>query len=288
MPSIYLLASDCDWKNRTSSGRAVDASSLCDHSGGVTETPIPARLARFVRRIGVVPALVSAAEMYRRLPDGEVELLVRVSQAGATATVIGPRTRALVKPGPRATHTVLLRFRIGGAYPFFARPVSELANGVVPLELVWGRRAQEMLAECVNAGATRQATLAALTHILDSNLLYEPDAAVRIRRLLSTIAASPRLPTVAQLAAEAGVGERQLQRVFNQVIGLAPKRFLQIVRFRRALACARTSPRADWAAIAGQAGYFDQAHLIAEFRALSGTTPRVLVSRGEGERSRHR
>jgi AraC-like DNA-binding protein len=243
------------------------------------ETPIPARLARFVRRIRVVPARSSAAAEYRRLPDGEVELLVRFGSAGATASVIGPRTCALVKPAPHVANTLLVRFRVGGAYPFFARPVSELIDGVVPLQMVWGGRAGEMLEECADAGATTQAALAALTHILDGDTVYEPEAALRVRRLLRHITATPRLPTVAQLAAEAGVGERQLQRVFNQVIGLAPKRFLQVVRFRRALAYARTNSHADWAAIAGQAGYFDQAHLIADFRALSGTTPGLLVRR---------
>jgi AraC-like DNA-binding protein len=63
------------------------------------------------------------------------------------------------------------------------------------------------------------------------------------------------------------------------VIGLSPKHYLRIARFRRALRSARapSNGQLDWAAIAEDCGYFDQAHLTAEFREMAGVTPSVLV-----------
>lgn len=58
---------------------------------------------------------------------------------------------------------------------------------------------------------------------------------------------------------------------------MSPKTFARLTRFHRALGAARTDGHASWASIAGEAGYYDQAHLIAAFRAIAGVTPRALL-----------
>jgi AraC-like DNA-binding protein len=73
------------------------------------------------------------------------------------------------------------------------------------------------------------------------------------------------------------VSERHLRRVFREALGLGPKEFAQLQRFHRALHAAQSSHYASWASIAVASGYYDQAHLIADFRALTGVTPRALL-----------
>jgi methylphosphotriester-DNA--protein-cysteine methyltransferase len=53
---------------------------------------------------------------------------------------------------------------------------------------------------------------------------------------------------------------------------VSPKTLARVVRFERLL-CAARRGRRDWASLAADLGYFDQAHLIADFRELAGTTP---------------
>jgi AraC-like DNA-binding protein len=65
--------------------------------------------------------------------------------------------------------------------------------------------------------------------------------------------------------------------VFRDTVGVSPKAFARLARFRRALRAARDNAPASWASIAASAGYYDQAHLIAEFRAIAGVTPRALL-----------
>ncbi len=65
--------------------------------------------------------------------------------------------------------------------------------------------------------------------------------------------------------------------MFRDTLGVGPKAFSQLTRFRRALRAARQPDRANWASVAATAGYYDQAHLITEFRAIAGVTPQGLL-----------
>jgi AraC-like DNA-binding protein len=82
---------------------------------------------------------------------------------------------------------------------------------------------------------------------------------------------------VTTVAADLGVSERHLRRVFRETVGVSPKTFARLARFHHALRAARDDGHAGWARIAADAGYYDQAHLIAEFRAIAGVTPQALL-----------
>jgi transcriptional regulator GlxA family with amidase domain len=79
------------------------------------------------------------------------------------------------------------------------------------------------------------------------------------------------------VASDLGVSERHLRRVFHEAIGVSPKTFAKVTRFRRAVRAARAQAHASWATIAAAAGYYDQAHLINEFHAIAGVTPSALL-----------
>jgi AraC-like DNA-binding protein len=82
---------------------------------------------------------------------------------------------------------------------------------------------------------------------------------------------------VSEVADHLGVSERHRRRVFREAVGVSPKAFARLRRFQRAVRAAREDGAASWASIAAGAGYYDQAHLITEFRAIAGVTPRVLL-----------
>jgi transcriptional regulator GlxA family with amidase domain len=77
------------------------------------------------------------------------------------------------------------------------------------------------------------------------------------------------------LAGRAGLSPRQLRRVCLEQTGLTPKFLARVTRFRHALAEAHRYPGA-FAGFAVDCGYYDQAHLINEFRELYGRTPTEL------------
>ncbi len=79
------------------------------------------------------------------------------------------------------------------------------------------------------------------------------------------------------VASHLGVTARHLRRAFTESVGIGPKEFARTVRLQRAVRRAATSK--DWARIAVDAGYYDQAHLIADFRQLVGLTPGAFLKR---------
>lgn len=84
------------------------------------------------------------------------------------------------------------------------------------------------------------------------------------------------------LARECNISARKLERLFCQNAGIGPKRFLRIYRFRRALMLARRQAkvfqRVDWAGIAAHCNFYDQSHLINDFRDLGGLPPQSLIN----------
>ena len=83
-----------------------------------------------------------------------------------------------------------------------------------------------------------------------------------------------------QLARDAGIGSRHFRRRFQAAIGVAPRRFCQVVRFQSVFtALDRQEGAPDWCALALEAGYYDQSHFIHAFRAFTGLTPAAYLSR---------
>jgi AraC-like DNA-binding protein len=78
---------------------------------------------------------------------------------------------------------------------------------------------------------------------------------------------------IGDLAGELGWSRKRIVARFREEVGLSPKAAARILRFDRARRRAERSPRPDWAQIAVDCGYYDQSHLINEFRAVTDRTP---------------
>lgn len=66
---------------------------------------------------------------------------------------------------------------------------------------------------------------------------------------------------------------RTLQRLFRRHVGVGPKWVLQRYRLHEAIEQLADRREVDWSRFAVDHGYFDQAHFIADFRAVVGRSP---------------
>ncbi|CCE09620.1 putative Transcriptional regulator, AraC family [Bradyrhizobium sp. STM 3843] len=95
-----------------------------------------------------------------------------------------------------------------------------------------------------------------------------------VRHAVQTLLHHPNC-TVRDLASGLDIGERQLSRRFHTLIGTSIKRFARIVRLGKAVTARRRG--ANWAEITYACGYSDQAHLIRDFKLMTGHPPAALL-----------
>jgi AraC-like DNA-binding protein len=87
------------------------------------------------------------------------------------------------------------------------------------------------------------------------------------------IVADPVVTRVDAVAAEAGISVRHLERRFRDAVGVNPKWVIRRSRLHEAAERVRDGAPVEWASLAAELGFSDQAHLTREFRAAYGTTP---------------
>jgi AraC-like DNA-binding protein len=240
-------------------------------------------LSRHVEDVfAVVPPPGSALEL-DLLPDGRTTLVFRELEGGrGELWVNGPRTRALVKKATGLARAVMFQFKPGHSAPLLGVAAHTLTDQKVQLEDLWGHAASELAQDLLAApGLTDM--MDRLSRAFSSRVppTFEP-ASARIARQAVRLIEGGEL-RVDHVAERLGVTPRHLRRVFTESIGVAPKEFARSVRLQRAVQSAAASP--DWARIAAESGYYDQAHLISDFRDLVGLTPAAFLRREVARRA---
>ena len=222
----------------------------------------------------------------RILPDGCVELILnfgaRFSQHDEGRLKLQPRSflvgqmtgPILISPtGP--VQLLGIRFHPGGTLPFLRAPLHEIMDQVVDLGGLSSRLERELL------NATSQSPLlpekvAAVEAFLIMQLVNTKENA-GLMMLAARIVESGGLVSVDQLASDAGISSRHLERRFLREVGLGPKLLGRIIRFQQVFRAVEQCNSA-WAEIAIECGYYDQAHLIRDFNQFARQTPAVLFS----------
>ena len=165
-----------------------------------------------------------------------------------------------------------VQFRPGGAFPFFRMPASEFENISVALEDLWKRAASEMRERLLAAPTVRDKFRVAeqcLLQQLARPLELHPAVAFALQR----ICRSRRDVAVSSILGEVGFSQRHFIETFHQQVGLTPKAFCRVRRFQRVLQAVHGQKAVDWADVALDCGYYDQAHFIHDFKVFSGFTP---------------
>ena len=251
------------------------------------------------REIRSCPALVPHVETYwiwegdgdggshRVLPDGCADVIFSVHDGLRTNTsrlvAVGTMTRP-IEVSRRGTSFLLgVRFRPGEAAAFLGCPASEITDLSPPLTELWKDGATALEDRLLEAGGRRERL-----RILEASLLrlLERSASRRDLRVAAAVGGILRAPAAVQvprLAGDVGLSPRQLRRRFIDSVGIGPKRLARIVRLRRVLDRILTPDDVDWADLAVEAGFYDQAHLVNDFRAWTGLAPsRYLAERSGG------
>jgi AraC-like DNA-binding protein len=164
-----------------------------------------------------------------------------------------------------------------GARRLFGVPMSQLAGRTVAIEDLLGAAGRELIGRVADARGWA-ARFAVIDAWLLRRLAREGDPAVE--HAWGVLFASGGRAPIASLAKDLGWSHRRLIARFRDQVGMAPKQLARVIRFEgllEALRHGRGAPR--WTELALDHGYYDQAHLIREVRALTGETPTELHAR---------
>ena len=208
--------------------------------------------------------------------------MIRVIGSRGDVSIAGPRTRAVHKRVTGVSRAIIARFKPGWAPLFLGVPMGALKDRIVSLDDVWGRSSSDLLADLAEARTASEAN-DRLARALARAARDEPTSASLARRAVGLLEDGEC--RVDRVAARLGVTARHLRRAFVENVGIGPKEFARSVRLQRALTFFGRDATAssDWARIAVDAGYYDQAHLISDFKELVGLTPSAFVKRACGD-----
>lgn len=263
-----------DWKNRTFPKRS---SPLACFVAAGKESPVHARSPSSAP-VGAHRSYLCEADGRRvALPQPDIEIVARFSGAGSVDVhVKGVATAARRKLLRRGQRSQTLRLRRGASLAVLGVTAGELSGKIVPLEDLWGATDAKRLCEQLAEATDDDARAAAFEGAIDGRRKPGMEASSASALALE---AAKRLPRarVAAVAAALRVSERHLRRCFLETLGTSPKAYARLLRFHEALRVAQALPPMGWAEIAAMTGYYDQAHLIADFRALADASPRALV-----------
>lgn len=231
-----------------------------------TAEPSP-DLAPFVERYWTVEW--SYAEPYRQLIVPFPQVHVTVMEPGGPR-VSGVSSRFGVQELAGDGRVIGAAFRPGGFRPFLDGPVSALTDRTVaPPEV--GLVPEPPSVDVAGLEAWLRAARP------------EPDPLGEwVGDVVAAVAAEPAIARVDQLASRFGTGVRRLQRLFAEYVGVGPKWVIRRYRLREVTDRMERGEAIDWAGLAADLGYADQAHLTRDFAAMFGEPPTHYAARYPG------
>lgn len=227
----------------------------------------------------------------RFLPDGNIEVVIDLTdypkfiydndsltqiQECNDVWISGIRTKCIYIPSRRNSEMFVIYFRKGMTYPFVQILLSEITDRVIPGEIILSRSIRILRDALLFINSIEQKFLFAERHLFKvygKVLTPNPFIAFAVSQILK----SPQRLTIEEISNKVGYSQKHLIYIFKQHVGVTPKSFLRIIRFQRAILEIEKLGTINWAQLALECGYYDQAHFIADFKNFSGLTPAEYI-----------
>lgn len=237
--------------------------------------PAGDRLGAFVSNFWTVTWDLAEPYVAQVLPSPCVNLSVTNTEADVTGLVSHRYDRRLEGRG----YAVGARFRPGCFRPFLTGSVAALTDTHRPIAEVLGRDTST-LARRVAGTEDLRLRVRLLADFLAAELPDPDPVGAWLAQVVEQIMRRPDIVRVAQVAELAGVGVRQLQRLFGSYVGVPPKWVIERRRLQSAVAAGTEGGNPNWSAVASDLGFADQAHLTRAFAATVGRPPAAFAREG--------
>ena len=205
------------------------------------------------------------------LPHPNVHLVFTKAEADSIL-IHGVHTKKFVKVLHGFGRVFGVKFRPGGFRAFYDSAVASLRDATVEAQEVFGQGIANVASELIGDTPKDAKLGAANRYFTACQPKLSPDAGLA-GEIVAAIQSNPAILNVRELSASLGVTERSLQRLFREYVGASPKWVIRRYRLHELVERLNSGDDIDWAAAALALGYYDQSHLIQDFRRTTGYTP---------------
>lgn len=166
-----------------------------------------------------------------------------------------------------------VKFKPGGIRPFLRAPAALLLNRIVPAKQVFGKDVLALDKTLISAAWQEDRMIEASNAFFRARLPRANATVELAARVVKQVLEDGEIKTVSDLAKATGIEQRRLQRIFNEYVGVPPKWVIRRFRLHELVDALHSGKEPDWAQLALDLGYFDQAHLINDFKSIVGYSP---------------
>ena len=218
---------------------------------------------------GSTTAIVVLGDPIRQTPDNGAG----PAFTATTGLAAGPHDRPVLNEPLGETHAVGIVTTPVGCEALFGRRPATIRGHIVALDEFWP--AGEKLRPELLTSAANEAVENVEASLL-AGLGAPPQGFDRCEAAVALLEADPTV-AVADVAESVGVSHNRLNRDFTRIVGLSPRTLSSLLRVRRLLAELDITGAIDWSRLASEMGWYDQAHLIRDFRRYTGVPPTSYV-----------
>jgi len=201
---------------------------------------------------------------------------MEVGDQRLTSFAAGPSDRFMLTRMTVPTEGVQVELTPFGARRLFGMPLGQVVNLAVPAGELLGPWAQEAAGRLAETPSHAE-RLALAERLIAGRIASGPEPDPEVRWAWARLLESGGAVPVSSLAASLGRSHRHLVSRFRDQVGLTPKAAARVIRFHRAVPLLRSG--APLAEVAAACGFYDQAHMNREFRALAAITPGQISPR---------
>jgi AraC-like DNA-binding protein len=235
----------------------------------------------------------TAYQRDRILPSGQSQLLINLGPPQYRVEPGSPEVRVpfvdvwysglhqgpIDTEAPHGNALLGVAFSAHGAFPWLGERMEGLSDRIIALADALGDGALRLRERLLNTSSLQERFTCVERWLLER---LKPRAIIHpaVRWAVDKLAASGGRMPIEELASQTGFTRKHLGNLFRQQVGLSPKALARVHRFRGALQLLdRAKGQVPWSELAEQCGFYDQSHLVNEFRRFTGLSPVELARR---------
>lgn len=227
----------------------------------------------------------NGANSVKILPDGTTSILfnlgenIGIDSNGTTNKdlshdlIIGAQKKHYTVHQNTNSYIIGIKFKQGGAFHFFNTPMKEFSHQIINLHDVLNGESEKLRYKLLEA-KNQEDIQRILDHYMIIKTGFTNKSSMLVDSVINKVKVSDLPNKIKDLSNTAKISHKHLITLFNQIVGLSPKLVHRLNKFTTVVDVIQERNQVNWPQVAYECQYYDQAHLINEFKSFSGISPK--------------